>query len=103
MEEAKVIAAIPLSPTLPSDQIVWQGTRNGVFLVRSAYHLGMEINARNLGSTSQEAGGLQVWSVIWNLRVPNPVKLFMWRARNGLLPTKSKLFRRKIVDSNLCP
>jgi hypothetical protein len=27
----------------------------------------------------------------------------MWRACNGLLPTKSNLFRRKIVDSNLCP
>jgi hypothetical protein len=28
MEEAKVIAAIPLSPTLPSDRVVWQGTKN---------------------------------------------------------------------------
>jgi hypothetical protein len=27
----------------------------------------------------------------------------MWRACNDLLPTKSNLFRRKIVDSNLCP
>jgi hypothetical protein len=103
LEEAKVIAAIPLSPTLLSDRIVWRGTKNGVFSVQSAYHLGMEINARNLGGTSQEAGGLQVWSVIWNLRDPKPVKLFMWRACNGLLPTKSNLFRRKIVDSNLCP
>jgi hypothetical protein len=103
MEEAKVIAAIPLSPTLPSDRIVWQGTKNGVFSVRSVYRLGMEINAHSLGGTSQEWGGLQVWSVIWNLGVPNPVKLFMWRACNGLLPTKSNLFRRKIMDSNICP
>lgn len=28
MEEAKVIATIPLSPTLPLDRIVWQGTKN---------------------------------------------------------------------------
>jgi hypothetical protein len=56
MEEAKVIAAIPLSTTLPSDRIVWQGTKNGVFSVRSVYHLGMEINACSLGGTSQEGG-----------------------------------------------
>jgi hypothetical protein len=37
---------------------VWQGTKNGVFSVRSVYHLGMEINARSLGGTSQEGGGL---------------------------------------------
>jgi len=43
---------------------VWRGIKNGVFSVRSAYHLGMEINARNLGGMSREVGGLQVSSVI---------------------------------------
>jgi hypothetical protein len=65
--------------------------------------MGMEINVRCMGGTSQEASGLQVWYVIWNLRVPNPIKFFIWRACNGLLPTKSNLFQRKIVDSNLFP
>lgn len=33
LEEAKVIAAIPLTPNLPSDRTVWRGTKNGVFSV----------------------------------------------------------------------
>lgn len=44
--EAKVIASMPLCPSLPPDKLVWQGTTNGIFSVRSAYHMGMENNFR---------------------------------------------------------
>jgi hypothetical protein len=41
-EEVKVITNMPISPFLPPDRLIWQGTKNGSFSVRSAYHLGME-------------------------------------------------------------
>jgi hypothetical protein len=31
------------------------------------------------------------------------VKLFLWQACNNILPTKEKLFKRKIIDDPLCP
>jgi hypothetical protein len=98
-----VITAIPLSPIFPSDRLVWNETTSGYFSVRSAYHMGMEIEERINSSTSREACGKGVWSFLWSLGVPNPVMIFMWRAFNDLLPTKCNLFRRKIVEDNICP
>jgi hypothetical protein len=45
-EEAEVITNIPLSQSLPRDWLIWRCTKDGEFTVRSAYHLGMEIQAR---------------------------------------------------------
>jgi hypothetical protein len=55
---------------------------------------------RSSGTTSTGVYGSDVWKGIWNLQVPNPVKLFLWRACNNLLPTKENLHRGKIVDDN---
>jgi nitrous oxidase accessory protein NosD len=43
--EARVIVGIPLSLDLPPDRMVWRGTTNGSFTVKSAYHLGKETQA----------------------------------------------------------
>lgn len=56
-EEAKVIANIPLSPTLPPDRLIWNGIIDGVVTVRSAYHMGMEIQERSKGSPSSDGNG----------------------------------------------
>lgn len=45
VEEANVITSIPIFPSFPLDRLVWWGTSNGIFSVRSAYHLGKEIAA----------------------------------------------------------
>jgi hypothetical protein len=102
-EEARVISNIPLSPTSPKDRLIWQGTSNGLFSVRSAYHLGMEMLQRYRATCSYSYKGRVVWKVLWNLKVPNTVKIFMWRACNSLLPTKENLCRRGVVKDPLCP
>ena len=34
--------------------------------------------------------------------MPNKIKHFVWKACNGILPTKESLFRRKITESKTC-
>jgi len=102
-EEAKVIINIPLSPMLPSDRLIWRGTDNGIFTVRSAYHLGKELQDQEGGQCSKRQKGQEVWKSIWSMEVPNSVKLFMWKACNDLLPTKTNLFKRKVVEDPKCP
>jgi hypothetical protein len=76
-DEAKVIAFMPLCPSLPPNKLVWQGTTNGIFSVKSAYQMGMENNFRGRGSTSSVSLENRIWKVIWNLEVPNSIKMFM--------------------------
>lgn len=102
-EEARVIAALPLSQKLPLDRLIWLGTTTGVFSVCIAYHLGMELQERERGQTSTVEKGKVVWRILWTLRVPNHVKLFLWRACNNILPTKQNLLKRRIVEEDRCP
>lgn len=82
-----MIKAIPLNPLLLPDRLVWRGTTDGVFSVRSAYHLGKEYQ-NNLSDQCSHAGKDNgVWKAIWKLGVPGPVKMFIWRACHNLLPT----------------
>jgi hypothetical protein len=43
------------------------------------------------------------WKFIWKLRVPCAVQLFLWWGCNNILPTKDKLFHRKVVPDPFCP
>jgi hypothetical protein len=102
-EEATTILNIPLSPYLPKDRLIWKGTKNGVFTVRSAYHLGMERRKRLQPGSSGKKEIDEMWKICWRLHVPNAVKMHLWRACQNLLPTKANLFRRGVCDNNLCP
>jgi hypothetical protein len=101
--EAMVICQIPLSPSFPKDRMVWMGTKNSEFTVRSAYHLCKEIQDREGGQCSSGVKGEEVWKAIWSMEVPNTVKVFRWRACNNILPTKTNLFLKRVVDNMKCP
>lgn len=73
-----------------------------IFFVRSAYHLGLEIIERGRGQTSQVKKGIDVWRSLWNLQVPNPIKIFLWRTCNDILPTRKNLLRRRVIVDGKC-
>jgi hypothetical protein len=102
-EEAKVISSIPPSPSLPPDRLMWLGTSNGVFSFRSAYYLRMEMMDRNRGQSSNRGKDGDAWGYLWNLQIPNSVKLFLWRACNDILPTRKNLMKRKVIRIGLYP
>jgi hypothetical protein len=56
-EEAKVIINIRLSPCLPNDRLIWMGAKHGGFSVRSASHLGKELQEREGGQCSNVEKG----------------------------------------------
>jgi hypothetical protein len=47
--------------------------------------------------------GLEVWKTIWALEVPNPVKIFLWKACHDLLPTRVNLYHKRVVEDKSCP
>jgi hypothetical protein len=102
-DEAKVILNIPLSSSLPQDRLIWRGTVNGEFSVRGAYHMEMEWHENQKGSTSNPGDVEEIWKTVWKLKVPNAVKMFIWKAGHNILPTKANLLRRGVIKEAMCP
>jgi ribonuclease HI len=101
-EEVSMIQKISISCTNQEDILIWRGTKNGIFSVRSAYYMQMEMVSRNEGACSENEKQNRIWKRIWSLSVPNSEKNFLWRACNDILPTKENLCKRKIIMDPLC-
>jgi hypothetical protein len=92
-DEAKIIRSIPISPLPSVDRIIWSGMKIGMFTIRSAYFLELENIAKLHGSTSTSNEGV-IWKECWNLKIPNVVKLFLWKALHNILSTRKNLAKK---------
>ena len=78
---------------------VWNSTSNGVFSVRSAYMVALNLRDQSeRGSCSNDGAIKNFWGKIWRLQIPNKVKHFAWRASKNILPCLSNLRRGILVD-----
>ena len=102
-EEVHMIHSIPPSSTNQPDALIWRGSINRNFTLRSAYYIQMEMNKRGLATCSTDKESTNFWKQLWALKFPNNQKKFLWRASQEILPTKGNLWRRKIMDDPLCP
>uniref|UniRef100_A0A7N2L004 RNase H type-1 domain-containing protein n=1 Tax=Quercus lobata TaxID=97700 RepID=A0A7N2L004_QUELO len=59
--EVEEISSIPLSNSLPFDKLIWTGTSNGLFIVRSAYKLAMESYGNSGGASSSNDSNLTLF------------------------------------------
>lgn len=93
---------IPLSPSPQADRKIWKFTKNGYFLVKSAYHCAVArfstMNANNPSSSVVPKG----WKKIWKIRAVPRVRVFTWRAWVNALPTRANLVRRGGIADPIC-
>ncbi|XP_042958198.1 uncharacterized protein LOC122293794 [Carya illinoinensis] len=100
-DEAKIVCSLPISKSgLPDKQILGY-TKDGLFSVKSAYHMEMCRKRREKGEKSE--GSWFDWRKLWNLNVPGVVKVFLWKALNDCLPTRNNLKKRKVIEDAYCP
>lgn len=69
--------------------MVWNFTKNGFFWVKSAYYTTIFLNRNQQGESSQSRKP----DLMWNLRISNKSKNFMWRMCTNSLSTKEKLMQ----------
>ena len=100
--EAELILAIPLSPRRPPDRIAWKHTPSGMFTTSSAYKLIVSCESRSNAGSSNAESQKKFWRWLWQLRMPNKIKNFVWRACNETLLTKMNLHHRHITKSDTC-
>ncbi|KAL0411812.1 UNVERIFIED_CONTAM: putative ribonuclease H protein [Sesamum latifolium] len=89
-EDVDRVLEIPLSAKESPDTLVWHFTQNGIFSVKSAYHLACRLESQEGPSTSQD--WLRKWWInLWKAKIPNKIKVFTWRACLQALPTSRGL------------
>ena len=101
--DAEIICSIPLPPRRKPDRLFWNATTTGLFSVRSAYFLLMQSKAEEVeGECSSVGRERKFWKYLWALSLPPTVKLFLWRACIGILPTHDLLWRRHMRIDDCC-
>lgn len=85
-QEANLVKKIPLYLAEGDDKLIWRSNRDGNYSVRSAYNGIMKdiIDSQHLRKSVD-------WMLIWKLKIPNKVKLLLWRVVRGCLPTQMNL------------
>jgi ribonuclease HI len=102
--DAERILKIPLFNGR-EDLVAWHFNRNGLFSVRSAYHVQWE-NKFGSRPEAHQAGGSdysQVWKGLWELKLPSKIKIFGWRALRGFIPTRGILANKHVGNDSSCP
>ncbi|KAL0293788.1 UNVERIFIED_CONTAM: putative ribonuclease H protein [Sesamum calycinum] len=102
--DREAILQIPLSISGGPDLLIWHYSNNGFFSVRSAYHLALSSSfASTAGTSDGRPRYKKLWKSIWQAKVPNKAKVFMWRAIRNALPTASNLRRKMPHEEIVCP
>lgn len=98
---AQQIVSIPLSFRLPSDSLVWKCDKDGMYSVRSAYHLLCDEKSRMQPGPSCPQRN-QLWKEIWCVPIPNKIKNFMRRLADNILPTRTNLQKKGVTLDLQC-
>jgi hypothetical protein len=96
----KAIQNIHLSRSPQPNKLCWAPSSTGKFTAKSAYWLDQQPRFENLGPLSPAE-----WKSLWNLKIHERLKLFLWKIAWGLLPTMATLnvgFRVNSTQCQLC-
>ncbi|KAL0442468.1 UNVERIFIED_CONTAM: putative mitochondrial protein [Sesamum latifolium] len=100
-EDRDLILQIPLGRLGGTDLLVWHYTKSGLFSVKSAYHLALSLFSP--AGPSGERWSTTMWRVIWQAKIPNKAKVFIWRAIRNILPTACNLQKKLPQVHFACP
>ena len=84
------------------DKLVWAAPPNGKFIVKSACWIATDMKNAEQEGTSEASGQRQLWKSVWGAIVPNKIKNFVWWACQNILPTKSNLYHRQVINFEVC-
>ncbi|GMI79291.1 hypothetical protein like AT3G09510 [Hibiscus trionum] len=87
---------MPIHPPCPAfgvDRIGWKGEKSGSFSVKSAY-----FRLTGFGMVQ----GVNVWSTIWKLQLPQRIHTFVWLSLRDSLLTNANRVRRHMAASPCC-
>ena len=94
------IVRIPLLRRPREDEIIWHYEKKRQYTVKSGYQTTLKLKFPAMPSSSEAMKNQ--WNIIWNLALPEKIKIFVWRATKNLLPSAENLWKRKIIQEPTC-
>ncbi|XP_074322799.1 uncharacterized protein LOC141659771 [Apium graveolens] len=88
-EDAIVVLATTIPQRDIADRVVWTGAKNGVYNAKSGYHYWFNLRY-GTGSVPQSVW----WKRVWHLKIPQKVKVFIWRFCRNVVPVRKRLSAR---------
>lgn len=76
----------------------------GEYSVKSGYHE-IRKNRMGLNSAASTSGVIDssFWKDVWGARVPQKINIFIWKVYHNILPLRENLWKKKVVQSKICP
>lgn len=105
LHDIQEVLKIRLSDKVAEDTLAWHYERSGIFSVRSAYRLALQLNqgaAWEQGSSTNPGGERALWQKIWAADVPQKVKIFAWRQARNALATQENRKARNLTKFSTC-
>jgi hypothetical protein len=100
--EAILKINLPVRPS--EDFLAWAMEKSGLFSVRSAYNLALNLEnlEKSWASSRAPNGERKLWKNVWNGNVPPKVNVFTWKLCKDALPTKHGKYKRKMEVEGVC-
>lgn len=95
------IMAIPRPHEETSDSWVWIPNKDGVFTVKSGYHVATNIR-RGMPPDAISEENRQYWRALWSVMLPSKIKIFLWRLCRDVLPVLTRLRDKRVYCSTQC-
>uniref|UniRef100_A0A803Q4P0 Reverse transcriptase zinc-binding domain-containing protein n=1 Tax=Cannabis sativa TaxID=3483 RepID=A0A803Q4P0_CANSA len=96
--DRKLIRAVVISSSMEFDTRYWSFEASGHYTVKSACKRLQVVNGRwTSGNNSR------LWRKLWNLKIPEKVSVFLWRACRNNLPTHVNLKVKHVTALVICP
>jgi hypothetical protein len=99
--DAEVILATPIRDDF-EDFAAWHYDSKGLFTVKSAYKLYVQMRDGPKQSSSAQGENTLQWERIWKLPCPPKIQQFVWRFAHNSLPLKMNIKRRGMDCDTRC-
>ncbi|KAL5800553.1 hypothetical protein ACOSQ4_033437 [Xanthoceras sorbifolium] len=101
LDEANLILNIPCCSTPHHDTLMWHFSKADLYSVKSGYWVAM--SHKHCFPSCSVTSGSSVWQLLWGVKLPSKIKIFLWRGLNNWLPSFATLRNRHIEVMALCP
>jgi hypothetical protein len=103
--DVHVVLKVRLLERVTEDFVSWYYEKSGIFSVRSAYHLAVQLDRANqnmAGCSSRPEGNKPIYNDIWKATVPPKVRVFAWRLSQDSLATQTNRKTKTLEKDAIC-